>query len=399
VTASVANTSRPWLVAGQVAAGLGAAMGVGRFAFTPILPLMTASSALTASQGAALATANYAGYLAGALAGIVAPQLIRSRLALRGALVVLVVTLALMPLTDEVVLWGALRAIAGAASALVFVTAVAALFAHLSAHALHLTGWGFGGVGAGIATSGLVVFAVGQSSTWQVAWVSTAALAALLAAAAWGLQPEPPSPPQASTPHQQPRRHDTSSRRAATALTLSYTLEGVGYIIAGTFLVAAIDENAPRSVGAFAWVIVGLAAAPSAATWTWLSSRFGKPNLLMTALLIQAAGVALPALWTGLGPAFGSAVLFGATFVGITTLSLAIGNQLRFPRAVAVLTTGYSLGQILGPLVVTPLLAGGYRTALLIGAATLIAAATAIIPVQVHARRGDLITRRRFTGT
>lgn len=66
MTASVANTSRPWLVAGQVAAGLGAAMGVGRFAFTPILPLMTASSALTASQGAALATANYAGYLAGA---------------------------------------------------------------------------------------------------------------------------------------------------------------------------------------------------------------------------------------------------------------------------------------------------------------------------------------------
>ena len=36
-----------WVHVGRGAAGLGAAMGLGRFAYTPILPLMTAQTALT----------------------------------------------------------------------------------------------------------------------------------------------------------------------------------------------------------------------------------------------------------------------------------------------------------------------------------------------------------------
>jgi MFS family permease len=65
------------------------------------------------------------------------------------------------------------------------------------------------------------------------------------------------------------------------------------------------------------------------------------------------------------------------TFIGIASMALAIGAHLRFPRAVAVLTTGYSVGQILGPLVVTPLLRHGYHQALLVGAVVVLAAAVA----------------------
>src|SRR5256885_10285028 len=53
-------------------AGLAAAMGIGRFAFTPLLPLMQADG-LTLSQGAWLAAANYLGYLVGALLGTAWP--------------------------------------------------------------------------------------------------------------------------------------------------------------------------------------------------------------------------------------------------------------------------------------------------------------------------------------
>ena len=48
-----------WAHVGRGAAALGAAMGIGRFAYTPILPLMTAQAAVTPQVAAQLATANY----------------------------------------------------------------------------------------------------------------------------------------------------------------------------------------------------------------------------------------------------------------------------------------------------------------------------------------------------
>jgi MFS family permease len=77
-------------------------------------------------------------------------------------------------------------------------------------------------------------------------------------------------------------------------------------------------------------------------------------------------------------------VLFGATFLGIATMALAIGNHLRFPRAVAILTTAYSIGQLLGPIVVTPLLHSGYRPALLTGSAVVLAAAVAAAILRIR---------------
>ncbi|MER6919738.1 YbfB/YjiJ family MFS transporter, partial [Streptomyces spiralis] len=88
-------------------------------------------------------------------------------------------------------------------------------------------------------------------------------------------------------------------------------------------------------------------------------------------------GIALPALVGGVAAALISAALFGATFIGVSTLALAAGAHLRFPRAVALLTAGYSVGQILGPLAVTPLLHHGYHQALVLAAAVVLAAALA----------------------
>jgi MFS family permease len=181
-----------------------------------------------------------------------------------------------------------------------------------------------------------------------------------------------PEPDQKST-------MDTTRKgtRAFAALFTSYSLEGVGYIIAGTFLVAAIDQNSPGWLGSGAWVIVGLAATPSAAFWAWLGRRWSRPGLLVVALLVQAIGVALPALLDDTAGALTAAALFGGTFIGIATLALATGAELRFPRSVALLTAGYSVGQIVGPLAAAPLLHNGYRPALLLAAAVLVLAAVA----------------------
>jgi hypothetical protein len=250
----------------------------------------------------------------------------------------------------------------------IFVVAVGSLLGHLRDHPAHLAGWAFGGVGAGIALSGLLVLALRTVGDWQAAWWASAVLAALFAGGAWNLKPEPTS---------DIRPEPARTHRWFTALFASYTLEGVGYIVAGTFLVAAIGQSSPGWLGSGAWVLVGLAAVPSAALWAWLGHRWSRPDLLLAALVLQAVGIALPAVLGGVAAALIAAVLFGATFLGVATVAMATGAHLRFPRSVALLTAGYSAGQIAGPLVVTPLLRHGYHQALLLAAGIVLAAAVA----------------------
>ena len=166
IAAQSRNLRPPMVVQG--AAVLAVSMGIGRFVYTPILPLMVREAGLSKSFGAALATANYAGYLLGALAGIVAPGLVRSTGVMRVALLASVATLALMPATHDHAAWFVLRFVAGGASALVFMFVVSAMLSHLRP-ADYLVGWGFGGVGAGIALSGVLVLITGSISTWSAA--------------------------------------------------------------------------------------------------------------------------------------------------------------------------------------------------------------------------------------
>ncbi|MFI6075632.1 YbfB/YjiJ family MFS transporter [Actinoplanes sp. NPDC051343] len=341
------------------ASALAAGMGVGRFVFTPILPMMGLSPHL----GAALATANYVGYLVGAAAGIAVPALTRSRPALRASLVTLVATLALMPVFPYAGAWLVLRLVAGVASAVVFVVAAQAVLADFRAH---LAGWAFGGIGLGIALSGVLVLVLRSWGSWGSAWFAAAVLAAVFSALSWSL-----------TPGSRPAAAATGRSRWFVALVVCHTLEGIGYIIAGTFLVAAIDERAPGALGAGAWVLVGVAALPSAAWWAHLGRTWSRPTLLLAVLTAQAIGIALPVFSGSAFAALLSAALFGGTFLGAVTLALAVGNHLRVAHSAAVLTTGYAVGQIAGPLLVTPLLNDGYAPALLTGSLIVAAGAAA----------------------
>ncbi|MEV7687434.1 YbfB/YjiJ family MFS transporter [Streptomyces bungoensis] len=358
-------------------------MGVGRFVYTPILPLMHTQAGLSAGTGANLATANYVGYLIGALAGTLLPALVRSTAVLRGCMLALVASLAAMPLTHSTTVWLLLRLGAGVFSALIFVIAVSSLLGHLRDHPAHLPGWAFGGVGAGIALSGALVLVLRTVGDWETAWWASAGLAVALSAAAWGLRPEPAAGPTASAPETLPEAAGPRTHRWFSALFASYTLEGVGYIIAGTFLVAAIEQTSPGWIGSGAWVLVGLAAIPSSALWAALGRRWSRPDLLLAALAVQAVGIALPALVGGVAAALISAALFGATFIGVSTLALGAGAHLRFPRSVALLTAGYSVGQILGPLAVAPLLHHGYHQALVLAAVVVLAAALAAFVLRI----------------
>ena len=269
-------TRSGWSVAAQTGAALAGAMGVGRFVFTPVLPLMEAQAHLTSAQASTLATSNYLGYLIGAVLGIMLPTLSRARLALRVSGVVLVATLAAMPLTRDVAAWAALRGLAGVASAVIFMVAGNMILTELTSGQPHIVGWAYGGVGAGIALSGALVAVVRSIGDWQAAWWSSAALTTVLLAAAWFVGAIGPAGKEAAPPAD--REPASRHSRWFAILAVSYFLEGAGYIVAGTFLVAAISATGPSWLSGSVWIIVGAAAVPSCAAWTLLSRHVSPPR-------------------------------------------------------------------------------------------------------------------------
>ncbi|MDP9440045.1 MAG: YbfB/YjiJ family MFS transporter, partial [Actinomycetota bacterium] len=147
------------LAAGMLA--LVVAMGVGRFAYTPILPGMQEALDLGDRQTGALASSNYLGYLVGAVLTAVFPLGSWRDAALRACLVAVVATTGLMALTTGFAAWAALRFLAGVASAGVFVLASGVVLGVLRERGRSdLSGWLYSGVGIGIAAAGLTVLAL-----------------------------------------------------------------------------------------------------------------------------------------------------------------------------------------------------------------------------------------------
>lgn len=347
----------------RAAAGLAAAMGVGRFVYTPLLPLMQEQTAVSHSDTALVATANYLGYFLGAIALAVCPAGARSRIVFRTSILALVASELAMASGTDVRVWLLARVVAGVASAAVFVYCATAVVGHPSA------GVTFTGVGVGIATSGVLVAILKPMVSWNLLWIVAAATTVGYAAIAWTLPPG--SPPAAHDGH--PPRRSPSVRW--WTLGAAYFLEGLGYIILGTFLVAAVSMGGEAWTGPAAWVVVGLAAVPSPLLWAKALRRWSAESLLTVALLLQAVSALLPALVDGPVAAVVAAILFGGTFMGITLLAMDSALGLGIPRAAAALTAIYGLGQILGPLVVAPMLDDGFRSAFVCAAAVLVSAA------------------------
>ncbi|HVI94774.1 MAG TPA: YbfB/YjiJ family MFS transporter [Anaeromyxobacter sp.] len=325
------------------ALALAAAMGIGRFAYTALLPGTQRALAIADDVAGAIASVNLVGYLAGVLAARQLASRAERGAVLRGALAATALATAAGAATTSVAAWFALRLAAGIASGLVFVLASAAALEAASAHA----GLLYAGVGAGIALSGAV--AVQAPAGFGAPWLLLALAAAALGARGFiHLATAPPPPHSAAIAGAAPPALGFGPLAAA------YFLEGLGYIVSGTFAVAAVRRTPGlEALAPWTWVLTGVAAAPSAVLWSAAGRRLGHRGALALAFLVQAVGIALPALSTSAGAALAGAALFGGTFMGITTLAMAVGRSLAPAspgRIVGTLTAVYGVGQILGPL-------------------------------------------------
>lgn len=357
---------------------LAVAMGLGRFAFTPILPLMADQAGLTAESAATLATANYLGYLVGAVVAIFAHWIPRSRAALRVSLVLLIATLALMPVAESMQLWMALRFLAGVASAVLFVFTARVAHQQVTGGGDGV-GWVFGGIGAGIALSGCALLALGAGGSWRVSWLVVAALAAVLAVFAWSL---PGGAVDAGTSARAARPVSREARTRFAWLMAAYFCEGVGYIVSATFIVAAVASAGTAAwLGGAVWIAVGLAGLPSCVLWIRLSRRHSRVAMLAVAFAVQVVGVGASAVSDSAAVQLLAALAFGGTFMGIVMLTLAEGTELVGPRAPAIGTALYGLGQVLGPLLVAPLLDEGYSRSLAVAAGVLVLGLAFMVPL------------------
>jgi MFS family permease len=340
-------TSAVWV--GMLA--LAGAMGIGRFALTPIMPLMQQDAGLTIAQGSWLAAGNYLGYLAGALACIAIPP--RPAAAIRCGLGgVAALTLA-MGLTRSPLFWFVFRLLAGAASAMVLVG--------VSAWAIPIlkrcgkdqwSGGVFAGVGVGIAGAGLLSLVAGAAA-WgsQLAWIILGSVAAALALALshWLAAEETPA-------RTDPSRRAGTLTRYNLILAACYGAFGYGYIIPATFLPAlargVIDKP---SVFGLVWPVFGVAAAISTVVAARLARQMPSRRLWVSAQWILAAGVAAPVFAVNVTTLTMAALCVGGSFMVITMAGIREALRLggtQAPRAVGLMTTGFAIGQIVGPLTV-----------------------------------------------
>ena len=366
---------------------LAVAMGIGRFAFTPILPLMIQEGTVHLAQTAWLSSSNYIGYLVGAL------SLLKSK---RHPLFVML-GLSLVTLTTWLASLSSfgwllvLRFLAGVASAWVLVSISAFAINWLKSRQVASSGLIYTGVGIGITLTGLICsYFIFQSATvtiaaqssfsplssrlWQylgvIALLATLLVTFLLAK----INSQFASTAAASTAaaetsltkatHTNPTASITPAKLKLANVLTAYGLFGFGYILPATFLPQIAKQWLSGQSYLLIWPFFGLAAALSVVLSQGLQRRYNNFSLLgvwRVSQIIMAVGTLLPALWQSLAGLMLSALMVGGTFMVVTMagLQVAASQVTHYPKynLSALMTASFAFGQLIGPL--TALVATG----------------------------------------
>ncbi len=369
-----ASLTSPWTVALCGLAALAVIIGIGRFAFTPILPMMQADWGVTVAQGGWLASANYLGYLIGALSAM--RSAIRPRLAIRFGLIAIILCTLAIAFDQHFVAWIVLRAVPGFASAWVMVYVSAWVLEKLTqTNRSDLGGVVYAGVGVGIVIAGLMCLTVlGSGGNSNAAWISLGVVASLIVLLVWPVLGDARAQGTTSTA----AAHDSRSIPEFWRLVLCYGAFGLGYIIPATFLPVMAKQIVPDpSWFGWAWPVFGTAAAVSTLLAARLARLMSNRMIWILSNLIMAAGVVLPIALPDLVGIVIAAVCVGGTFMVITMVGLQEARKVAGIRArvlMGAMTASFGLGQILGALLVSSLvhMPNGFTYALISSAVPLV---------------------------
>lgn len=328
------------------------ALGVARFAYTPLLPLMQHQAGLGVAAAGWLAAINYAGYLSGALIATLISDLVLKDRLYRIGMVLAIVTTAMMGMSTDFTVWAVSRYIAGLSSAAGLLLGSGLILNWLIRHN-HRSELGihFAGIGLGIACSAALVSLMNEWLTWSQQWFALTLFGCVLLIPALRWLPPPDRNPMTKTG--QKMVDAPPSDLFQRLLIAAYFCAGIGYVVSATFIVAIIDHMPGMAgKGTLVFFVIGIVAAPSCIVWDLIARRIGKLNALIAASVLQMLGIMLPVLGGGLLAALAGAILFGGTVMGIVSLVLTMAGQYyptRPAKMMGKMTMSYGVGQIMAP--------------------------------------------------
>lgn len=371
-------------------------LGIARFSYTPLLPLMQQQAGLGVAEGGWLAAINYLGYLSGALLAAMIDDLSLKDRLYRLGLVVAVLTTAGMGLTENLWLWLLLRFFAGLSSAAGMLLGSGLVLHWLlrNAHRSEL-GIHFSGIGLGIASCALAVEVMRRWLAWDQQWLALTLIGGVILIPAWRWLPSPE--PEGQAHGGEAMRDNPPSPVFMRTLMAAYFCAGVGYVVSATFIVAIVEQQPGLSGrGALSFMLLGLAAAPACVVWDLIARRIGDLNALVIACVLQCGGILLPVLLPGMLAAMLGALLFGGTFIGIVSLVLVMAGRYyptRPAKMMGKLTVSYGVAQIVAP-ALTGLMAshsGCYDTGLYAAAGIMLVGAALMLYLR-RLERKQLVT-------
>jgi predicted MFS family arabinose efflux permease len=374
------------------------ALGIARFAYTPLLPLMQQQAGLGVAEAGWLAALNYAGYLSGALIASLISDLVLKDKLYRIGMVVAVASTALMGLTTELSLWIASRFVAGLSSAAAMLLGTGLILNWLLRHN-HRPELGihFAGIGLGIAGCSAAAWGMADWLTWREQWFALTAIGAILMIPALAWLPQPDNSPVSKSG--QVLTDNPPSPLFLRLFMLAYFCAGFGFVVSATFIVAIV-EHMPglAGQGKLVFLALGLGAAPACINWDLIARRTGELNALILAAILQIVGILLP-LQGSLPVTILGALLFGSTFVGMVSLVLTMAGRFyptRPAKMMGKMTLSYGVAQIAGPAITGGLATrlGSYEGGLYLAAAVMVLGTAILFALklvsQAEARQGAL---------
>lgn len=325
-------------------------MGVGRFAYTLVLPLMQAEVGFGPAVAGALASANFFGYFVGSLTVTFWRSDRDTRWPLALAAIASVVTTCAMGATHVISHWMWLRFISGAASAWVLVMVASLVATHLRAQGKALwAGWMFGGLGTGMIGSSTLALIDSHPTSGPIWWALGAASAVAMVIAL------PLLPARSIVAAPNPAAKTAPPLAGRNLMIVAYTLEGLGYIVNATFIVAMIRQaQGSFATAAGAWLVTGITAIVSLLWWTRPATDAQQLRRITQGFWMQTVGIAAIALLPGsVAAGYFSSALLGSTVMGVSMLIMTLAPRFdpAHPQRVGgLLTIGFAAGQMVGPL-------------------------------------------------
>jgi predicted MFS family arabinose efflux permease len=367
-------------------------LGVARFAYTPLLPLMQQQAGLGVAAAGWLAAINYAGYLSGALiASRISSLVLKDRLYRIGMVLAIVSTL-VMGLSTNVVVWALSRYVAGLTSAAGMLLGTGLIMNWLIRHN-HRSELGihFAGIGLGIAGCAGAVMLFTPWLDWREQWFAFTALGCLLLVPALRWLPPPDS--SGLTTSGQKMQDQPPSSLYLRVFMAAYFCAGFGYVVSVTFIVAIVNQlPGLAGWGNLVFLAIGIGAAPACINWDLIARRTGDLNALILAALLQIVGILLPVMVPGLWAAMLGALLFGGTFIGMVSLVLSMAGR-YYPgmpaKMMGKMTLSYGVAQIIGPAVTGQIGArlGSYNAGLYVAAGIMALGAALLMLLKLVEKR------------